>query len=339
MSKGTGAGTGGTNPATGANTTAATGSNTGSFGKAANMWDTAANAYGGMEMLGNVPNLTDSAGYGQIANASTGVTGNEIVGGTGYNTVANSGNTSDYISTYMNPYEQDVVDTTMKDLQKQNNIMLNQNKANADAAGAFGGGRHGLVDATTNQTTMDTMASTAANLRNTGWSKAADLAAGHVGQNMSRGQTLGNMQQQDLANRFQNFNSKLAQGEAMMGASESDIGNIFKRAGFNNDTLATIANGMQGLGQTQWNAGKDFLSQQESQGDKAQNASQDFLDLAADIFEGNDPGNILNNLQQMLGGSPLTGNQTTTGNGTTTASPSGLEKWGTFSKAVGEMKS
>jgi hypothetical protein len=55
------------------------------------------------------------------------------------------------LNPYMNPYTQSVIDTSMKDLERSRLMTQNDNGARATAAGAFGGSRHGLVEAETNR--------------------------------------------------------------------------------------------------------------------------------------------------------------------------------------------
>lgn len=55
------------------------------------------------------------------------------------------------INNYLNPYLNDVVDATSADLGRQRQIAQIQGAGAAEAAGAFGGSRHGVADALTNE--------------------------------------------------------------------------------------------------------------------------------------------------------------------------------------------
>jgi hypothetical protein len=73
---------------------------------------------------------------------------------------------------YMNPYISNVVDTTLGQLGRQNDIIQNQTNARAAAAGAFGGGRQAVMNAENNRAFLDTAANTTANLYNQGFNQA-----------------------------------------------------------------------------------------------------------------------------------------------------------------------
>ena len=55
------------------------------------------------------------------------------------------------IGAFMNPYSQAVTGQTMQDLERQRQMAGQDTAAAAQAAGAFGGSRHGVADALTNE--------------------------------------------------------------------------------------------------------------------------------------------------------------------------------------------
>ena len=57
------------------------------------------------------------------------------------------------IAEYMNPYTDSVIDSTMADLDKARLTALNSTGAAASRGGAFGGDRHGIMEAQNNATT------------------------------------------------------------------------------------------------------------------------------------------------------------------------------------------
>lgn len=82
---------------------------------------------------------------------------------------------------FMNPYTSEVIDTTLADLDRANQMALNRVGTSAVGAGAFGGSRQGIAEAETNRAFADQAARTAAQLRATGFGQAQtaaqDLAA------------------------------------------------------------------------------------------------------------------------------------------------------------------
>ena len=53
------------------------------------------------------------------------------------------------LNPYLNPYTTNVIDASMRDLGNAQAASLNQQGAQASAAGAFGGSRHGIADSAT----------------------------------------------------------------------------------------------------------------------------------------------------------------------------------------------
>ena len=82
---------------------------------------------------------------------------------------------SDYstaIDARMNPYQDQVVDATMRDIERQRQMQLNTDAAGAVAAGAFGGSRHGLVEAETNRSANQQAIDSIARMRQQGYDTA-----------------------------------------------------------------------------------------------------------------------------------------------------------------------
>lgn len=95
------------------------------------------------------------------------------------------------ISQYMNPYTQQVVDTTMADMERARQQAIGQINQQATAAKAFGGSRQAVAQDLTNQQYGQQLASTLANLRSQGYTQAANMLA----------QNVANQQQANLANQ------------------------------------------------------------------------------------------------------------------------------------------
>ncbi|MEQ9448799.1 MAG: hypothetical protein RLN70_07790, partial [Rhodospirillaceae bacterium] len=81
----------------------------------------------------------------------------------------------DFMDSYKNPYTRDVVDASLADLQNAHQRNLAGSNMAAAAAGAFGGGRHGIRDAQVAEDYLRNVSSTAANLRNEGFNTTANL--------------------------------------------------------------------------------------------------------------------------------------------------------------------
>lgn len=174
--------------------------------------------------------------YAGAANALTGA-GNAATGA--INAYSNVPTIASGISTYMNPYTNEVIDRSMSDMSRLTEQQQQQNAANAARAGAFGGSRHGLVEATTNAEAQRNMGDLAANLRMSGFNTASNLA------------------NQDIGNRFT--------GASGMLSGAGTLGNIGTSAFNMGNTLET----------NQWNRG---LQQQQMEQQRLNDARQMFMD-------------------------------------------------------------
>src|SRR6056297_3466155 len=95
------------------------------------------------------------------------------------------------IQTYMNPYTQQVIDTSMADLERQRQTQMNQMGAQASAAGAFGGSREGVAQSLTNEAFARQGGQLSSGLRQQGFQTALGASQ----------QDVSNQLQADLANQ------------------------------------------------------------------------------------------------------------------------------------------
>lgn len=106
------------------------------------------------------------------------------------------------LADYMNPYTNSVIDSAMNDLDRGRRQALNSTGAAATAGGAFGGDRHGIMEAQNNRDYMDQVARTSSQLRNQAYMNAQNAALGDVNaMNQQRATNAGMAQQANLANQ------------------------------------------------------------------------------------------------------------------------------------------
>lgn len=197
------------------------------------------------------------------------------------------------MSRYMNPYEDQVVQGMTQDANRQLGQMQTQNAADADAAGAFGGSRHGLVEAETNIGVNRNLQDSVGQLRHQGFTTAGQMAGQDVANTLgvrqanqaarnNTNQFNATMRMQDRQNRF---------GNAMQGASQ--LGNL-AQAGF----------GM----------GSSINQQQSQQGSLAQQLSQQLLNQGQGMYGQfvGQPQQLLNMRLAALGVNPLNNATSTT---------------------------
>jgi len=85
------------------------------------------------------------------------------------------------LSAYMNPYTQEVIDRSMADLERARQGNINNLGFSASQAGAFGGSRHGVAEALTNEGFANQAGTMAAGLRQQGFNTALGQAQYDVG--------------------------------------------------------------------------------------------------------------------------------------------------------------
>ena len=130
------------------------------------------------------------------------------------------------IGAYMNPYQSQVIDQAMGDLDRSRQMAMQGTGDSAAAAGAFGGARHGLAEAETNRGFADQAGRMSAQLRQQGFGQAADL----MGQDMNR-QMQGRQQQlgaSGLLGQLSGQQRDMAMGDAQaimnLGLGEQQFG-------------------------------------------------------------------------------------------------------------------
>lgn len=111
---------------------------------------------------------------------------------------------------YMNPYTQNVVDTSLGAIDRTRQMELQRGAGAAAGAGAFGGSRQGVSDSLTNEAALRQSAETSAGLYSQGYQQATGLAMGDI-QNRLQG---------DLANQQAGLEGTNLRRQALMGGGE-----------------------------------------------------------------------------------------------------------------------
>lgn len=112
-------------------------------------------------------------GAGQAGTAEASRLTGQLAGYTPQQIKAGTG--AQYMGAYQNPYEQQVVQAALGDVELARQRAGLSDRAAATAAKAFGGSRQGVAEALTNEAALRNAASTAANLRSAGFTTAAQL--------------------------------------------------------------------------------------------------------------------------------------------------------------------
>ena len=145
-----------------------------------------------------------------LTKAGTAADASMALTGTGAGTGAGS------ISSYMSPYQQQVIDTTLQDFDQQAQIRQNQLAASAlGTPGAFGGGREGVQRAQYQAQSDQNRAQTLANLRQTGFQNAAARRQQYLANQMN----ISNLRC-GLGARAQDFSRAQISGLGTLGATQ-----------------------------------------------------------------------------------------------------------------------
>jgi len=145
-----------------------------------------------------------------LADASTAAGAATALTGTGAGTGTGS------IESYMSPYQQQVIDTTMADFDRQAQIRANEQAAAAlGTPGAFGGGREGVQRAEYQAASDRNRAQTLAGLRQSGFQQAASRRQ----QDLANQMGIANLQQ-GLGGASQDFSRAQISGLGTLGAAQ-----------------------------------------------------------------------------------------------------------------------
>jgi hypothetical protein len=267
------------------------------------------------------------------------------------------------INQYMNPYTQNVIDSTMGDLDMARQNALNNTGVAATRGGAFGGDRHGIMEAQNNNDYMQNVARTSAQLRNQGFQNAQRAAMGDVAaQNqalssnaqMAQQAGLTNAAAQNARDQFmaQTANSNYMTTEMANAAAQNAAGAVNAQlnqannqfnAGqnmrqdqfnanqmnqaFNNQMSA--AQGLYGMGQDRWNMGQNALNQMSDVGGQIDDFNQSLINQQIQMFM-NQQGAPQAQFQNMLG--PLSA---LSGGGTQSYNPGKMDYLGMGTQLAG----
>lgn len=189
---------------------------------------------------------------------------------------------------YQNPYENQVVQSALNDLDLQRQRSITNQAGGFTQAGAFGGSRQGVADSLTNEAAIREAGMLSGNLRSQGFNTAAGLSsqdasnrlnAGLANQNVDlsvAGQNAGYRQQAGLAN--QNATNSRAEFDAGLlqntGQFNANAGNTAAQFGAGAQNTANLTNAGLLNNNAQYNAG--LLAQSNQANMDAMNRGAEF---------------------------------------------------------------
>ena len=137
---------------------------------------------------------------------------------------------------YTNPYESQVVETALGDIERSRQLAVQQGAAQATRARAYGGSRQAVTEAETNRAAMEQAARTSAQLRAQGFETAGRMAAQDVGfglqgaqQRLSAAQQLGALTQAAQGGQLAGAGQI---GQLGIAGTQSEVGRANALAGY-----------------------------------------------------------------------------------------------------------
>jgi hypothetical protein len=161
------------------------------------------------------------------------------------------------IQEFMNPYEQQVIQGTLGDIEQSRQMAAMQNAQQATAARAFGGSRYGVQQSLTDQGALAQAAKTAAQMRQQGYGQAAQMAQAARQMGLQGAQTvlgLGGARQQfaqqqlDAARNLDLQKLQIAQGA--LGLTPANLGGTTSQPVYQNaaSNIAGVAMAAKAFG-------------------------------------------------------------------------------------------
>jgi hypothetical protein len=176
------------------------------------------------------------------------------------------------MANYQNPYENQVVQASLRDVEGARQQAMNTAGAQATSANAFGGSRHGLVEAETNKNFAQQALDQTARLRSQGFNTALGASQFDVGQQQSV-----NAANQMAANQAAQFG-------AQQGMTAQQLN---QQAGLQaNQQNLGAAQQMAGLGQQSFGYGQSVQNQQMMQGALQQQMMQQLINAGKQQYAG-----------------------------------------------------
>jgi len=157
----------------------------------------------------------------------------------------------------MNPYQQQVIDTTLRDVGNAAQIGMNTIDAQAQAAGAFGGSRHGVQGAEAMKGYQQQALDKVGALRQQGYNQAMNNAF-----NAAQGLQGAGQQAFDMGMGVQNQQMKqgMMQQAAMQSLIDAAKGQYGGYAGQPTTTMDTFARGMTGVQGVQMGGEQSYMN-------------------------------------------------------------------------------
>ena len=212
-------------------------------------------------------------------NAPSAVAGRDVS-----NTAVQAGQVANTdLTQYQNPYQTQVIDQTMSDLDRARQMTMNNTGAQAQSAGAFGGSRHGIQEAETNRAFADQMARSAGQMRQQGFQNAQQQAQFDIANRLGADQfSAGQNLQSQMANQGADLTSSGANASNQLQASMAN-----QQAGLQaNQQRLGASNQMGGMANMGFGMGRQMNQDMMNQGGMQQALMQQLINASKGQYGG-----------------------------------------------------
>ena len=127
------------------------------------------------------------------------------------------------VGQYMDPYTQQVIDTTATDIERARQSQIGGIRDSAHAARAFGGDRQAIAENAANRAAAETTASTSAQLRSAGYQNAMEAARSDLAMQLGAGDALARLAQQGQGMDYSDLGALEQAGAARQGQLQSQL--------------------------------------------------------------------------------------------------------------------
>lgn len=144
-----------------------------------------------------------------------------------------NGSAASGMANWQNPYTDQVVNSSLRDIERQRQMAIGSGQDAAIAARAYGGSRHGVADSLTNENFARVSADTSGRLRDQGFNTSAQMAQQDASRGMQAAGLLGNLGQQQFNNGLGYVNALTQTGameqQAQQGQNQFDYNEFLRR--------------------------------------------------------------------------------------------------------------
>ena len=155
------------------------------------------------------------------------------------------------VNSFYNPFQEQVIDNTMADLNRGRQLQIQSDQDAAIGRGAFGGSRSAVLEAETNRNFADRAGNLASSLRSQGFDRATSLAGQDMSRDMQNRQFQSGLLGGQLSDQYRNLGLLSGIGSQQQGLQQAGMdagyGEFLRAIGYGPQQLGLLAQGVSAL--------------------------------------------------------------------------------------------